>query len=76
MSWKSNDNYIVCQYCGAVCKRFGWLERTLSAFVSRRNLCCICSSEDSYCSNCRKLHKRSGTRNRDEILTGIGSGMY
>jgi len=65
MPWKkSDDRNIVCQECGAVCKRFGWIERTLSSIVSRRNVCCVCSGEDPYCSNCKKLLNRSDARER------------
>ena len=55
MPWKSDDRYIVYQECGAVCKRFGWIERTLSALVSRKNICCACLDEDPYCSNCKNF---------------------
>ena len=76
MPWKGDDRYIVCQECGAVCKRFGWIERTLSAFVSRNNVCCACSDEEHYCSNCRKLLNRSSVGDRDKELAGTGTGMY
>ena len=76
MPWKGDDRYIVCQECGAICKRFGWIERTLSAFVSRNNVCCACSDEEHYCSNCRKLLNRSGTVGSEKVITVINSGMY
>lgn len=64
------------QECGAVSKRFGWIERTLSAIVSRKTVCCVCSGEDPYCSNCKKLPHMSDDREREEILTGIDSRVY
>lgn len=77
MPWKSDDSYIVCQECGAVCKRFGWIERTLSALVSRKNVCCACLGEDPYCSNCKKLlNRRSSGRHGEEAPAAADSRVY